>query len=117
MNKTLTVLAAALLAATCGGRPDVEQGEAVQDTPIYVDVRTPQEFAEGHVAGALNIAHDQMDVRYTELEKYRNQRIIVYCRSGRRSDSALAVLKSKGFTRVENGGAFDSILRPKTSGR
>ena len=46
---------------------------------------TPQEFAEGHVAGALNIAHDQMDVRYTELEKYRNQRIIVYCRSGRRS--------------------------------
>lgn len=110
MSKILTVMAAAVLATTCGGRADVEPAKTALDTPVYVDVRTPQEFAEGHVRGAVNIAHDQMDMRYVELEQYRNQRIILYCRSGRRSDSALAVLKSKGFTRVENGGGFDGLV-------
>ncbi|HEY0303904.1 MAG TPA: rhodanese-like domain-containing protein [Longimicrobiales bacterium] len=118
MNRTLTIMAAAAIATACGGRTDVEKpAAAAADTPVYVDVRSAEEFAAGHVIGALNIPHDQMDVRYTELEKYRNQPIILYCRSGRRSDSALVVLKSKGFTNVENGGGIDGINRPKTSTR
>ena len=103
-------MAAAVIAAACGGRTEIEKTDRSLDTPVYVDVRSAAEFAQGHVRGALNIAHDQMEIRYTELEKYRNQRIILYCRSGRRSDSALAVLKSKGFTRAENGGGFEGLV-------
>lgn len=110
MNRTLMVLAAAMLAATCGGRSEIEKASTVLDAPVYVDVRSAAEYAQGHVRGAINIAHDQMELRYTELEKYRDQRIILYCRSGRRSTSALAVLNSKGFTRAENGGSFDGLI-------
>jgi phage shock protein E len=58
----------------------------------------------------MNIPHDQMQMRYSELAAYRNHRIIVYCRSGRRSEVAAAVLREQGFPFVENGGGFDALV-------
>jgi rhodanese-related sulfurtransferase len=67
---------------------------------VVVDVRTPEEFAAGHVPGAINVPHDQVESRLAELRGYRGKDVVVYCRSGRRSEMALTVLEKAGFERL-----------------
>ncbi len=76
---------------------------------VYVDVRTPREFAAGHVQGAINIPHDRMAQRWPELEEYRDGRLVLYCRSGRRSGIAYDVLERQGFDNVENAGGLEDL--------
>ena len=76
---------------------------------VIVDVRTQQEYDAGHVQGAILIPYDQMEQRWQELQQYRDQPLLLYCRSGRRSGIAIDVLKSKGFTQLENGGGIDAM--------
>lgn len=77
---------------------------------VYVDVRAADEFAAGHVPGAINIPHDQMPQRWTELEAYRDRPMVVYCRTGRRSAIALQTLNARGFTKAQNGGGLDDMV-------
>jgi phage shock protein E len=67
---------------------------------IVLDVRTPEEFAAGHVPGARNVSHDQLEDRVGELRDLRDQDVILYCRSGRRTALAADVLRKAGFTRL-----------------
>ena len=71
------------------------------DELVILDVRTPAEFAAGHVPGAKNIPHDQVAARLTELVPLRDKTVVLYCRSGRRSASAAAVLRSAGFSSLK----------------
>lgn len=69
-----------------------------------IDVREPKEFKSGHVAGALNIPPDQLmngAKQLTDLPKDSN--IIVYCRTGSRSNVARNILSDLGFTNITNG--------------
>lgn len=75
---------------------------------IILDVRRSDEFSEGHIAGAINIANESIETtrpkELTELE----QVIYVYCRSGRRSKQAAAKLAAMGYTNIiEFGGILD----------
>ncbi len=72
--------------------------------PVF-DVRTPGEFASGHFPGAINIPLQELPARVSELGD-RARPIIVYCRTGRRSGQAKALLEKLGFTRVYNGGGL-----------
>ena len=54
-------------------------------SPVILDVRTPEEYAAGHVPGAINIPHDQVRARLAEIDSAKDQPIVVYCRSGRRA--------------------------------
>jgi rhodanese-related sulfurtransferase len=63
-----------------------------------LDVRTPEEFAAGHVPGAVNIPHEQVAARATDVPKDKDVRI--YCRSGRRSALAAEALAAQGYTRL-----------------
>jgi phage shock protein E len=75
--------------------------QAAKDRDLVVlDVRTPEEFAAGHVPGAVNVPHDQVGARLGELGKFRDKDVVVYCRSGRRAELALSVLEQAGFTRL-----------------
>ena len=65
-----------------------------------LDVRTPAEFAAGHVPGARNISHDQLSSRLAELAPLRDKQVVLYCRSGRRTLLAADILHSAGFTRL-----------------
>lgn len=85
------------------------QAQAPSARVLYVDVRTPEEFASGHVAGAVNIPHDQMEARWREIAAHQGDSVVVYCRTGRRSGLAIDVLREKGFARLENGGGFDQL--------
>ena len=75
---------------------------------IILDVRRADEFAGGHIPGAINIANE--DIIDTEPEELpdKNQTIYVYCRSGNRSKQASAKLAAMGYTNIiECGGIID----------
>jgi len=67
------------------------------DPPVVLDVRTPQEFAAGHIVGALNIPIDEVEGRLGELDGARTGEVVVYCEKGPRALKALAVLERAGF--------------------
>ena len=69
---------------------------------VILDVRTPCEFEKGHLYNAILIPHDELEVRISELEEYKNSDIIVYCKSGGRSQQASEILMACGFTNVYN---------------
>jgi len=79
----------------------LEKREKDSDTGLVVlDVRTPEEYAAGHVPRAINISHDALASRLPELEDAKDLPVVVYCRSGRRSALALDVLRDAGFTNL-----------------
>jgi rhodanese-related sulfurtransferase len=67
---------------------------------VVLDVRTPAEFAAGHVPGARNVSHDQLAANLAELEPLRDKDVVLYCRSGRRTLLAEDVLRKAGFTKL-----------------
>lgn len=73
-----------------------------QQQGIILDVRTPEEFAEGHLPGAMNIDINGTDFKeqIEKLDKSKNYE--VYCRSGKRSAKASAMMAEKGFVNVIN---------------
>ncbi|HXU01899.1 MAG TPA: rhodanese-like domain-containing protein [Polyangia bacterium] len=68
-----------------------------------VDVRSPEEYARGHLPGAVNIPVQELDRRLGEVGP-ADRELIVYCRSGHRSTRAAQVLREHGFTKVHNLG-------------
>ena len=67
---------------------------------VVLDVRTPAEFAAGHVPGARNVSHDLLASRIDELAPLRDKQVVLYCRSGRRTLLAEDVLRKAGFKRL-----------------
>jgi rhodanese-related sulfurtransferase len=67
---------------------------------LVVDVRSPQEYAQGHLYGAINIPLSDLPLRIGGLEK--NRPILVYCRTGHRSAQASSILVNAGFTQIYN---------------
>ena len=67
---------------------------------VVLDVRTPAEFAAGHVPGALNVSHDELAGRLAELASFKNKHLVLYCRSGRRTALAEQTLRAAGFTKL-----------------
>lgn len=65
---------------------------------IVLDVRTAEEFAEGHIAGAINISHEQINANLSKIMAYKDQTVVVHCRSGRRAMSAENDLRAAGFS-------------------
>lgn len=77
-----------------------------------LDVRTPGEFAGGHLPRARNVPVSELASRLREIEKQvggKDRPIVVYCRSGNRSALAERILKENGFSVVVNGGAYDTL--------
>lgn len=75
---------------------------------LILDVRRPDEFAAGHIPGAINIANETIGTEQPEALPDQGQTIYVYCRSGNRSRQAASKLASMGYTGiVECGGIID----------
>jgi phage shock protein E len=81
--------------------------QRVADGAVLVDVRSPGEFAAGHLDGARNIPVDQVAVRAREIGP-PEQPVVVYCRSGARSAAAARTLKQLGFAQVDDLGAMSN---------
>lgn len=79
----------------------------VADGAKLIDVRTPEEFAAGHVEGAANIPVDQLGTRLKEVGPSTTP-VVVYCRSGVRSARATRTLRGAGFEAVHDLGAMSN---------
>jgi len=67
---------------------------------VVIDVRSAEEYSQGHVPGAVNIPHDQIALRLAEVPQDKD--VVLYCHSGRRAGLAADVLKANGYTRLSH---------------
>ena len=88
-----------------------QQAKELMDTEegyVILDTRTQEEYDEGHIPGAIVISHDEITEKAEGILTDKNQLILVYCRSGRRSKIAAEALVELGYTNVkEFGGIID----------
>jgi len=73
---------------------------------LLLDVRTPEEFAEGRIPGAILAPYDSLKQKFVEPDKSRP--IVVYCRSGRRSAIAVETLKAMGYGNIADFGGISA---------
>lgn len=110
----VTTSALTLGSAGCGSQSS-ESSQAAEQPPrdphalvaagaTLLDVRTPEEFSERHLEGAVNIPVDQVEARLGEIP--RDRPVVVYCRSGARSMSAARILRRSGYD-VEDLGSIN----------
>ena len=122
MKKTLSLAAIALLAVfplavSAHGqhsRKPAQQQSQPRQAParqeaVWIDVRTPEEYAAGHLENAKNIPHDQIGQQIATHVPNKNTPINLYCRSGRRAETAKQVLESMGYTNVQNRGGYEQL--------
>ncbi len=74
---------------------------------FVIDVRTADEFSQGHVENALNIEHTKILEGIALNKVNKNDTIYVYCRSGKRAEFAKTILESQGFSKVTNLGGLE----------
>lgn len=77
--------------------------------PLIVDVRSPGEFAAGHVAGSINLPLDQLAQRASAVLPEQHQPLVLCCLSGARSGMAAQWLNAQGYSQVVNGGSVGTV--------
>jgi rhodanese-related sulfurtransferase len=101
--------------------PELDINEGLEDMKIYknavlVDVRTPEEYAEGHVPGAINLEAGlcgRKNRAYVEsVLPDKTAHVCMYCYSGARSGMAAAFLRQMGYDRAENIGGYEGYEGP-----
>ena len=110
----LSVLIPMFITSSCAQRsettptisPTEAQKLAGSKNVLILDVRTETEFASGHVKDALLIPVQELDARLSELEKFKQKKIIAVCRSGNRSGRATTLLREHGFDAVNMSGGM-----------
>ena len=122
MKKLIILFLMVMLLTACGQAKENDQGavyvnitaeeaKQIMDTEegyIILDVRTQEEYDEGHIPGAIVISHDEIVEKSEEVLTNKDQLILVYCRSGRRSKLASEALVELGYTNIkEFGGIID----------
>lgn len=103
LGSALVALSLGALLSACA--PAAEPLELTDDT-VIIDVRTPAEFAEGHLDGALNIDVQSAEFDALIAELPTDGDYVVYCRSGNRSATAIGRMEQVGFTSLLNGGSL-----------
>ena len=122
MKKLIFLLLGVMMLTACGQTTEnvqeavfvsitAKEAKEIMDTEegyVILDVRTQEEYDEGHVPGAVLIPNTEIETRAEEELPDKEQLILVYCRSGRRSKLAAQILADLGYTNVkEFGGILD----------
>ena len=122
MKKLIFLLLAVMILSACGQDKENDQGavyvnitaeeaKTIMDTGagyVILDVREQEEYDAGHIPGAILIPYTQIKEKANEMLPDKNQLILVYCRSGRRSKIAAEALVELGYTNIkEFGGILD----------
>ena len=122
MKKLVFLLLAVVLLTACGQDKENDQGAAyvsitaeeakrIMDSEegyIILDVRTKEEYDQGHIPGATQISHEEIADKAETVLTDKDQLLLVYCRSGRRSKLAAEALVDLGYTNIkEFGGIID----------
>ena len=127
MRKLLSVFLAAILLAGCSAPKEtvsyrqISMDEAItmmeeESGYIILDVRTPEEFADKHIPGAVNIPNETIGTEEIPELPDKDQLILVYCRSGNRSKQASEKLAALGYTNIVEFGGINSWPGETVSG-
>lgn len=84
----------------------------VRDT-IWIDVRTPSEFEDGHLADAANIPLQVFPEQFSSLVPQKDKVIALYCRSGNRSGQALKMALEMGYSKAFNAGGYSTLAETR----
>ena len=71
-----------------------------KDDFVILDVRTPEEFKDGHIQGAINVDYNSGNFRGSLHDLDKNKTYLVYCRTGRRTTAAVELMVQQGFKRI-----------------
>ena len=122
MKKLIFLLLAVMLLTACGQDRDndqeavylnitAEEAKQIMDSEegyIILDVRTQEEYDQGHIPGAIVISREEIAEKAEKMLTDKDQLILVYCHSGRRSKIAAEALVELGYTNIkEFGGIID----------
>ena len=105
MKKILIILFSLFLFACDTGpvlTPEISADEFVKmqkEDLVLLDVRTDEEFKDGHIPGAINLPVGELPILFSQLTN-KEQKIVVYCRSGKRAGKAIDLLTEKGYTNL-----------------
>lgn len=110
MYRLLMILLAFSATVTAG---EIDQAGALEalkrpDT-LLIDVRTAQEYAEGAIPGSVRIGSEELRARIATVAPDKDQPVVLYCRSGRRSSAAQDLLQEMGYGHVINAGAYEDL--------
>ena len=97
--------------ASCGHGGVDDKKFVIDENSLVIDVRTEQEYKEGHLKNAVHIPYDEIKNKINAYVKDKDQKIILYCRSGRRSGIAEKTLKELGYSTVTNAGAYEKLKK------
>ena len=108
------IMTIAFILGSCGtGYKQISQDEAMQIMEeesgfLIVDVRRPDEFAEGHIEGAINVPNEGIAEEMPEELPDKDQLLLIYCRTGRRSKEASEKLAKIGYKNVYEFGGINT---------
>lgn len=102
-----------LIAPVVAGGGDVDAARKawpmIESGALLVDVRSKEEFDEGHLEGAVNIEWDKTDELIAAIGDDKQRPVVFYCRSGNRAGKSIAELASKGYTNIFNATGFEAL--------
>ncbi|WNC69275.1 rhodanese-like domain-containing protein [Thalassotalea nanhaiensis] len=111
MHKFIAIILATLITA-CSSVTNTEQPiqisseidqqqllkmQTANEDFLLLDVRSREEFDEGHIPGSVNISHQELADKLDQVSQFKDKNIVVYCRSGRRAGIAIDILKENNF--------------------
>lgn len=108
------IMTTAFILGSCGtGYKQISQDEAMkimeeESGYLIVDVRRPDEFAEGHIEGAINVPNEEIAEEMPEELPDKDQLLLIYCRTGRRSKEASEKLAKIGYKNVYEFGGINT---------
>ena len=122
MKKLYFLLLAVMLLTACGQTKEndreaaymnitAEEAKQIMDSEegyIILDVRTQEEYDQGHIPGAVVISHEEIAEKAEEVLTDKDQLILVYCRSGNRSKDASEKLVKLGYTNIVEFGGINT---------
>lgn len=113
----LVVLTIWLIVPVLAGGGDLKAAKQawpmIQSGVLLVDVRSEEEFAQGHLDGAINIEWDQTDALVAVIGDDKQRPVVFYCRSGNRVGKSIAVLETRGYTNIFNATGLEALLATK----
>lgn len=121
MKRIVMLCLCAMMLCSCGTEKQekvtsqtidcAQKEELMEDGAVLIDVRTSQEYAEGHLDNSINLTVDTIGVNIESLVSDKETKIIVYCRSGNRSATAADTLINLGYKNVYDLGAMSSCSK------
>jgi len=98
-----------------GGDPAVaaKAWPLIEKGALLIDVRTPEEFADGHIDGAINIPYEETDALAAAIGADKQRPVVVYCRSGHRAGLAKTELEKEGFGNIFNASGYEALKNSK----